>query len=69
MGALGGLGRIMCISIISYGKNSLDLRPTLVMTSPREWIEFVCQIFFLNWGWKMCGLLVHNTFYVILKSF
>jgi hypothetical protein len=33
----------MGISIISYGKNSLDLRPTLVKTSPRERIEFVSQ--------------------------
>jgi hypothetical protein len=28
-GALGGSERIMGISIISYGKNSLDLRPAL----------------------------------------
>jgi hypothetical protein len=27
-GALGVSERIICISIISYGKNSLDLRPT-----------------------------------------
>jgi hypothetical protein len=33
----------MRISIISYGKNSLDLRPTWVTTSPRERIEFVSQ--------------------------
>jgi hypothetical protein len=41
--ALGGSERIMGISIISYGKNSLDLRPTSVTTSPRERIEFVSQ--------------------------
>jgi hypothetical protein len=35
-GALGGSERIMGISIISYGKNSLDLRPIWVTTSPRE---------------------------------
>jgi hypothetical protein len=40
---LGGSERIMGISIISYGKNSLDLRPTWVTTSPREQIEFVSQ--------------------------
>jgi hypothetical protein len=42
-GALGGSECIMGISIISYGKNSLDLRPTRVTTSPRERIEFVSQ--------------------------
>jgi hypothetical protein len=40
---LGCSERIMDISIISYGKNSLDLRPTWVTTSPRERIEFVSQ--------------------------
>jgi hypothetical protein len=40
---LGGSERIMSISIISYRKNSLDLRPTWVTTSPRERIEFVSQ--------------------------
>jgi hypothetical protein len=40
---LGGSKRIMGISLISYGKNSLDLRPTWVTTSPRERIEFVSQ--------------------------
>jgi hypothetical protein len=35
--------RIIGISIISYGKNSLDLRPTSVTTSPRERIELVSQ--------------------------
>jgi hypothetical protein len=33
----------MGISIISYGKNSLDLRPTRATTSPRERIEFASQ--------------------------
>jgi hypothetical protein len=33
----------MGISIISYGKNSLNLRPTWVTTSPRERIDFVIQ--------------------------
>jgi hypothetical protein len=33
----------MGISIVSYGKNSLDLRPTRVTTSPRERIEFVSE--------------------------
>jgi hypothetical protein len=42
-GALGGSERIMGISIITYGKNSLDLRPTCVTTSTRERIEFVSQ--------------------------
>jgi hypothetical protein len=42
-GWLGGSERIMGIFIISYGKNSLDLRPTWVTTSPRERIEFVSQ--------------------------
>jgi len=37
------LERIIGISIISYGKNSLDLRPTWVTTSPLEQIEFVSQ--------------------------
>jgi hypothetical protein len=41
--ALGGSERIMGISIISYEKNSLDLRPTWVTSSPREQIEFVSQ--------------------------
>jgi hypothetical protein len=41
MGALGVSERIIDISIISYGKNSLDLRPTWVTTGPRERIEFV----------------------------
>jgi hypothetical protein len=37
---LGGLEQIMGISIISYGKNSLDLRPTWVMTSSRmNWVR------------------------------
>jgi hypothetical protein len=31
------------ISFISYAKNSLDLRPTRVTTSPPERIEFVSQ--------------------------
>jgi hypothetical protein len=42
-GALGVSERIVGISIISYGKNSLDLRPTWVTTIPRERIEFVSQ--------------------------
>jgi hypothetical protein len=42
-GALIGSERIMAISIISCGKNSLDLRLTWVTTSPRERIEFVSQ--------------------------
>ena len=41
--SLGVSERIIGISIISYGKNSLDLRPTWVTTSPRERIEFVSQ--------------------------
>jgi hypothetical protein len=40
---LGVSERIIGISITSYGKNSLDLRPTWVTTSPRERIEFVSQ--------------------------
>jgi hypothetical protein len=40
---LGISERIIDISIISYGKKSLDLRPTWVTTSPRERIEFVSQ--------------------------
>jgi len=40
---LGVSERIIGISMISYGKNSLDLRPTSVTTSPRERIEFVSQ--------------------------
>jgi len=40
---LGVSERIIGISIISYGKNSLDLRPTWVTTSPQEQIEFVSQ--------------------------
>jgi hypothetical protein len=40
---LGGSESIMGISIISYGKNSLDLRPTWVTASPRERTEFVSQ--------------------------
>jgi hypothetical protein len=40
---LVGSERIMGISIIAYGKNSLDLRPSWVTTSPRERIEFVSQ--------------------------
>jgi hypothetical protein len=43
MGALGVSERIIGISIISYGRNSLDLRPTWVTTSPRERIEFASQ--------------------------
>jgi hypothetical protein len=42
-GALGVSECIIGISIISYGKNNLDLRPTWVTTSPREQIEFVSQ--------------------------
>jgi hypothetical protein len=42
-GALRGSESIMGISIISYGKNSLDLRPTSVTTSRRERIEFISQ--------------------------
>jgi hypothetical protein len=52
MGALGSSERIMGISITSYGKNSLDLRPTWVTTSPRERIEFVSQgstVYFAKW--------------------
>ena len=41
--SLGVSERIIGIIIISYGKNSLDLRPTWVTTSPRERIEFVSQ--------------------------
>jgi hypothetical protein len=41
MYSFGCSERIMGISIISYGKNSLDLRPPWVTTSPRERIEFV----------------------------
>ena len=41
--SLGVSERIIGISIISYGKNSLDLRPTWVTTSSRERIEFVSQ--------------------------
>jgi hypothetical protein len=38
----GGVSeRIIGISIISNGKNSLDFQPTGVTTSPREQIEFV----------------------------
>ena len=59
---LGVSERIIGISIISYGKNSLDLRPTWVMTSPQERIEFVSQgptVYFyvlsiylvLHWFW------------------
>jgi hypothetical protein len=40
---LGVFKPIIGISIISYGKNSLDLRSTCVTTSPRERIEFVSQ--------------------------
>jgi hypothetical protein len=40
---LGVSERIIGISIIFYGKNSLDFRPTWVRTSPRERIEFVSQ--------------------------
>jgi hypothetical protein len=38
---LGVPKRIICISIISYGKNSLDLGPTWVTTSPRgtNWVR------------------------------
>jgi hypothetical protein len=43
MGVLGVSERIIGISIISYGKNSLNLRPTLVTTSPLERIKFVRQ--------------------------
>jgi hypothetical protein len=42
-GCLGVSERIISISIISYGKNSLDLWPTWVTTSPRERIDFVSQ--------------------------
>jgi hypothetical protein len=40
---LGGSERIMGIYIISFEKNSLDLRSTWVTTSPRKRIEFVSQ--------------------------
>jgi hypothetical protein len=43
MGALGVSERIIGISIISYGKNSLDLQPTWVTTNPQERIQFVSQ--------------------------
>jgi hypothetical protein len=41
---LGVSERIIGISIISYGRNNLNLRPTWVITtSPRERKEFVGQ--------------------------
>jgi hypothetical protein len=43
------------ISIIYYGKNSRDLRPTCVTTSPRERIEFVSQ------GPSVCGTSLTKT--------
>jgi hypothetical protein len=52
-GALGCSERIMGISIISYRKNTLDLRSTWVTTSPRERIEFVSQE-------SIVGLLVNS---------
>ena len=41
--SLGVSERFIGISIIYYGKNSLDLRPTWVTTSPLERTEFVSQ--------------------------
>jgi hypothetical protein len=40
---LGVSERIIGISIISYGKNILDLRPTWVTTSPLKRTKFVSQ--------------------------
>jgi hypothetical protein len=50
-GCSGSFGTHYSISIISCGKNILDLRPTSVTTSPRERIEFVSQgptVYFLG---------------------
>jgi hypothetical protein len=55
---LGVSEGIIGISIISYGKNSFDLRPTLVTTSPRERIEFVSQ-----------EPTVHTFFHPFIHSF
>jgi hypothetical protein len=62
---MGVSERIMGISFISYGKNSLDLRRTWVTTRPRERIEFVSQGPTVNikerMGWEMSSRVCRQS--------
>jgi hypothetical protein len=65
---LRGSERNMGISIISYGKNSFELRPTWGTTSPRERIEFVSQGSTVIWKYSCVKMDIYPLIPTSIQS-